>query len=274
MATPADFYVNGIKKKLNNYFATWLPSQEFKLGDVGVLEGNFFTRINSLNNLGIAFEERADSGSTPINYVSDSGVTITIKTSGEINQQLPSIPEAKAGMGIEFSKEGAFIVQAAKSYEPSISNISKLEEDIRHAFQDGKWKSKWVVITQLVYTPSATILISNSSRSKIELSAEGTIPVNGFSLGEANAGFSMTSQTGDIWQCINAKNLTPFFKLVQIQAKPSLWDILKIGTAYSSDLWKSATAHSKGVNPLDVVTPSVAKTNTEVAKALYLEQLS
>lgn len=274
MATPADLYVNGIKKKLNNYYAAWLPSQKFKLGDVGVLDGNFFTRSHSLNDLGMAFEERPNSGSTPINYVSDSGVTITIKTSGETNQQLLSIPKGKAGIGIEFSKEGSFIVQAAKSYETSISNIYKLEEDIRHAFQDGKWKSKWVVITQLVYTPMATIVISNSSQSKIELSAEGTVPVNGFSLGEANAEFSMTSQTGDIWYSNNAKDLTPFFKLVQLQAKPSLWDILKFGSIYSRDFLESATAHFKGVSPLDVVTPNLAKINTEIAKALYLEELS
>ena len=75
MPTPAELYVKGIKKKLQNYFAAWLPNEPLGLGDVGILRKSLFTRTTSLENLGITFDEREDPDSSPLDYVSESGVS-------------------------------------------------------------------------------------------------------------------------------------------------------------------------------------------------------
>jgi hypothetical protein len=263
MVGPKDIYVNGIRKKLGKYYAAWFPNEELKLGDIGILEENCFTRWTSLEALGISFEVRSDNSSTPINYTSGSDVSMDFQISGQVNPMVPSIPNGKAGIGIKFSKEGAFIIQAAESYESSIENKEKLDEDIRQAFKDGKWKSKWVVINSIVSTPCATILISNSSESKIDLYAKAKIPTNIINLGDAKIEFSISSQSGDIMQFLNAKNLTPIFQLMQMSAKPFFSNLLNFNDLVS-----------RKIHPLDVITPDLTKADNNISQALYMTDAS
>ncbi|MEG4323300.1 MULTISPECIES: hypothetical protein [unclassified Microcoleus] len=264
MATPQEVYVNGIKKQLNNYYAAWLPSTRFQLGDVGFLTGNLFNKVTSLENLGISFRESPDQDSTKIEYVSESGVSRIIKAAGHLNPNLPNIPEGQVGIGIEFSKEGAFIIEAAESYELFIEDLVKLEKDISQVYQDGNWKSGWVVITQLIHTPNATIMISNSSQSKIELSAEGDVTLQGISLGNTQAKFAVRAETGHILKFVDAKNITLFFKLLQIAARPwPVFDVLKN--------FRSISSKTESLNAIHFITPKLAKDYLEIANSLYLD---
>lgn len=263
MATPQEVYVNGIKKQLNNYYGAWLPSTRYELGDVGLVKDNLFEKVTSLKNLGISFKESPASHSTKIEYVSESGVSRVIKAAGQLNPNLPNIPEGQAGIGIEFSKEGAFIIQAEESYEPFIEDLVKLEKDISQVYQEGNWKSRWVVITQLIRTPNATIMISNTSQSKIELSAEGDVTLQGISLGNTQAKFAVRSETGNVLKFIDAEHITPFFKLLQIAARP--WPVFNIFRS------QPACSIIEPLNPINFITPKLAKENVDIANSLYLE---
>jgi hypothetical protein len=260
MTTPAELYTDGIKKKLKNYYAAWLPGTDLELGDVGVLEGNIFTKLTSLKNLGISFKKRPDRATTgKIEYVSESGVSRIFKAAGENNTTLINIPQGKAGIGVKFSEKGAFIVEAQESYELSIDDIEKLEEDIREAYQQGKWKSKYTVIVRLIHSPCTTIMISNSSKASIQLSIEGDVPINGISLANAGGVLAVKSEEGDILKFIDAKELTLFFQLVQVKAKPFVWDFFNLQLPESK------------VKPLDIITPVVARENPKIASSLYLD---
>lgn len=265
MATPQEVYVNGIKKQLNNYYGAWLPSTRYELGDVGLVKNNLFDRLTSLENLGISFTPSRDSHSTKIDYVSESGVSRVIKAAGQLNPNLPNIPEGQAGIGIEFSKEGAFIIQAEESYELFIEDLVKLEQDIRQVYEDGRWKSGWVIITHLISTPNATILISNTSQSKIELSVEGDVTLQGVSLGNTQAKFSVRAETGNVLKFIDAKNVTLFFKLLQIAARP--WPVFNILN------FRPTCSRKEPLNPINFITPKLAKDNPDIANSLYLEQV-
>jgi hypothetical protein len=261
MSTPADLYINGIKKKLKNYHAAWLPNEKLKLGDVGVLKNALFTRVTSLADLGISFAERPDKDSTPIDYVSESGVAIFLKAAGEVNTSIPNVPQGKAGVGVEFSQEGAFILKAPDSYEPSIENIVKLEQDVRQAFQEGRWRTKWAVIVRLVQTPVATIMVSNSSNAKVEFAVEGDASVSGIDLGNAGLNFELKVQKGDVLRFERAQNLTPIFQLAQLQRR---WLGLR-SPAFSIRRMQT------GMQAIDAVTPAEAKADPEVANSLYLD---
>lgn len=261
MSTPAELYVNGIKKKFANYFAAWLPGEKLRLGDVGVIKNNLFTRITSLEHLGIKFTERPDESSTPIDYVSESGVSVFFKTSGEINPSLPNVPEANAGIGVEFSHEGAFIIKSPSSYEPSIENLAQLEKNIINLYGRAQWQSEWVVITRLVQTPVASIIVSNSSKSKVEFTAEGNIPLASLDLGNADLNFGLKSQTGDVIKFIGAQNLTPLFKVAKIKSK---W--FGLGKTYLD-------VKSIGMidNSMVEITPDRVKNDPDIAESLYLD---
>ena len=46
MASPAELYARGVKKKLKYYYVAWLPNEELHLGDIGILtRGLFFRQV-------------------------------------------------------------------------------------------------------------------------------------------------------------------------------------------------------------------------------------
>ena len=169
--------------------------------------------------MGIPFTERPDTDSTPIDYVSESGVSIIFKVAGEVNPALPNIPQAKAGVGVEFSQEGAFILKAPASYEPSIESTLDLEKHLLKALKKGDWDREWTVIVRLVQTPVATILVSNSSQSKLELAVEGDISPADINLGNGAIKFGFRAQKGDVLQFVGAENLTPIFQLGRLKRR-------------------------------------------------------
>ena len=267
MPTPADLYIEGIRKKLKNYYAAWLPNEKLRLGDVGVLRGKLFTRVTSLADLGITFAERPDADPTPIDYVSESGVSMYFKGAGEVNTNLPNVPEGKAGVGVEFSREGAFVLKAPESYEPSIENIAQLEGQLIEAYKAGRWKSDWAVIVRLVQTPLATIMVSNSSQSKIEFSAEGSLPPGApVDLGSAGIEFGVKVQKGDVIKFVGAKNLTPLFQLAKVMSKP--WWNPWGGPSFAV---RSARGEA---SPMSAITPERVRDDPQVAESLYLGLVS
>jgi hypothetical protein len=258
MTTPAELYINGIKKKLRNYYAAWLPSEKLQLGDVGVLNGNVFSRTSTLASLGISFVTRPDPNSTPLDYVSESGVSIFLKGAGEVSTQLPNIPEAKAGIGVEFSKQGAFVFKAPDSHQPVIEDIRKLEQDVVRAYQSGNWRTNWAIVVRLVETPTATIMVSNSSQSKVEFAVEGAATAGPIDFGNVSLDFGLRVEKGDVFKVVGGQNLTPIFQLAQLK------------TRWFKDPTFSIRAFHAG-SAMDEITPALTQRDQSVADALYLD---
>ncbi len=270
MASPAEIYVNGIRKKIKTYYAAWLPNEELLLGDVGVISDNFFTRVTSLKKLGIDFEERKDLDPTSIDLVSDSGVGISFKVAGEVSSMAPNIPQGEAGVAVEFTENGAFVFNAPVSYLPSIEDLEHLEEQIREAYKEGRWDSKWRVIVRLLLTPTVTILVSQSSKSKIELAAQGNINGGSFELGDAKIALTAYHQSGDVLKILTAKNKTPMFQVAGLSV--SVLRILPF--LHLQPQWRACVSmmDEPHVVPLfDVVTPEMARKDEAIAKSLHLE---
>jgi len=221
MTSPAEVYARGVRKKLQYYYAAWLPNEVLRLGDVGVLEkGVFFRHKTSLGLLGINFTVRDDPDPTPFTLQSEKGVQIASKAAGEMSTKAPNIPEGKAGVAVDFSAKGAFVIKAALTYEPTIEDIATLETQIIDLYKKERWNKEWVVIAKLVTAPSATILVSRSSEGKIELAAEGKFAAGStVQLGEANLKFNVSFVSGDIIDLTDAQNATPFFQLVGLKRR-------------------------------------------------------
>jgi hypothetical protein len=261
MTTPAELYVNGIKKKLRNYYAAWLPSEKLQLGDVGVLNGNVFSRITTLGSCGISFTTRPDPNSTPLDYVSESGVSIFLKAAGEVSTQLPNIPQAQAGVGVEFSKQGAFVFKAPVSHEPAIEDILKLEKDVVQQYQNGNWRTNWAIIVRLVETPTATIMVSNSSQSRAEFAVGGSATAGPVDLGNASLSFGLRAERGDVFKVVGGQNLTPIFQLAQLK------------TRWFKDPTFSIRAFHVESRGMDEITPALTQRDPTVADSLYLDLL-
>jgi hypothetical protein len=219
MPSICDLYSKGIKKKLRNYWAAWLPSTRYALGDIGLLNGYVFEKRGSLRGLRIPYSTSTSDNSSPLELVSGSGVSVKLKASGEVNEAFGSVPQGKAGIKIEFGEEGAFVVQCPQTFESAIPDLMALQTDVLQAFEMGRWDADWSVIVRLVSAPLGTILISNSSNAQLELSADLDLTAGIADLGKSQAGIAVGSYSGDMIKMIGAEQLTPFFQIATVKKR-------------------------------------------------------
>ena len=205
------------------YRPTWLPGMSICLGTVGLIEDGIFRPITSLENLKIPFEEIIDIERDSIDYNSKTGVSITFKAAGELNPKFEAINEASAGVLIEFSRSGAIVLQLRGVANHRISDQSTLYKELMRSIIIGdkdQWQRKWVVITEVIRAESATIMISNSMNSKLELKASGTIAPT--SLVDASANLSIVKENQVSTKIISKSGLTPLYRGVRVKKK-YLW---------------------------------------------------
>jgi len=218
----AQIYTKGFHKQTRCYFAHWLPTYKLNLGSVGILEdGCIFKEIGQLHDFGIQFDPLKDiiedDSPSSLEMTSTEGVELYLKQSGQLNASLPSIPQANAGVGIAFGKEGAFVLRASQIFEPRIGNIPKLEESIIKACENGVWKSNYCILSRLVTAPYLDLIISESKNSKLELQADASF--SGEGLGESKNQFSVVSRSGAIVTMLGCKNVTPAFQLMGLKRR-------------------------------------------------------
>jgi hypothetical protein len=205
------------------YRPTWLPGTPISLGTIGLIEDGVFRPITSLRKLNIPFEEVIDLDRDSIDYNSKTGVAITFKAAGELNQKFEAISEASAGALIEFSRVGAIILQLRGVAIHRISDQATLNKEMMRSIIIGgkdQWQRKWVVITEVINAESATIMISNSMNSKLELKASGTIAPT--SLVDASANLSIVKENQVSTKIISKSGLTPLYRGVRVKKK-YLW---------------------------------------------------
>ncbi|MBY5855935.1 hypothetical protein ELH53_32750 (plasmid) [Rhizobium ruizarguesonis] len=217
MSSTAVFYSKGIKTKLRNFWAAWLPGTRYELGDVGVLNGFIFERATSLRELGIKIYEDVGADPSPLEIISDNGVNVTLKSAGEAHAAFAHVAEVNAGMKIEFAAEGAYMVHAPRTYEATIGDPLNLQRQIIHKHGQGKWNTDWAVITRIIKAPMATVLISQSKHSSLELAAKADFNSPLGSLGDAEAEVAVKFQSGDTFKMIGGRNVTPFFQLSSLR---------------------------------------------------------
>ena len=114
-------------------------------------------------------------------------------------------------MIVDFSKENSVVFKAKNATYPSIDDEIQLEQEIIALHKKGQWNKDWCIITQLAVVESATIIISNSSNSKIELKANANLGAAKIDIADASLDFS-TQFAKDLNTTIIAQEgLTPLF---------------------------------------------------------------
>ncbi|HEY6802408.1 MAG TPA: hypothetical protein VI306_02410 [Pyrinomonadaceae bacterium] len=216
MAKPWEQYTKEMFERFG-YMATWTPGVQLELGDVGVVKDRLFTRITSLKNLGIDFNIREDVTEEEQKFASSSNVSILFKAAGTAPAVGSVLTQAQAGFSIEFKKSKATVYEAVGCVAPMIDDQVAVGKRILELNQHGDWNKDWAVVTELVKAKSATVLISNSSSAKIELSASGT--VTGVpNLGSVSAQFQLAFSKDMMTSLISQHGLTPLFKARAIKS--------------------------------------------------------
>ena len=218
MANIHQLYTREIYDNLR-YRPTWLPGTPIGLGSVGLIEDGIFRAVTSLEKLKIPFEQVLDDERDSIDYTSDSGVSITFKGAGDTNPKFEAITQASAGALVEFSRSGAIILQLRVVAHHRIADQPALNKELLRAVVIGdedQWQRNWVVITEVVQAESATILISNSANSKLELKASGSLAPT--SLVDVSAELSVARESQVSTKIIAGSGLTPLYRGVRVKS--------------------------------------------------------
>jgi hypothetical protein len=226
MAKIAELYCRGVRQQSKFYFSHWLPNATIELGTVGTLiDGCYFDPKTTLADLGFDFDPANpahivdDDSPTPLKLTSGRSAELSTKLAGELNPELPNVPQASAGIAISFSSEGAFVIEAPETFEPRIRNVVALERWIMDEWRARRWQRDWAVIVSLVIAPSASIIVSESNAAKLELAVKADGTVGSVRLGDGSVEFQSVRQSGTIADMSNARRVTPLFKLVGLRRK-------------------------------------------------------
>lgn len=262
MSELVELYTKGIKRKLENYWAAWLPGTRFAIGDIGTLNGCLFEKVATLAELNLKHYAGPDTDPSPLEISSESGVAISFKAAGQTSPSFAHIGAADAGLKIDFGGKGAFILQAPEMCESEVGDRLNLRRQIIGAFSKGVWEKDWLVITRLLKATSATVLISKSSNASLELTTKGNLSGVVAALGAADAGIAIKHQQGDTVTMIGGKNVTPLFQLSRLKTR--FFSAPKLVT-------KSLRASDPSLADL---TPSRVRGDRAIAESLAFETVT
>jgi hypothetical protein len=197
-----------------SYFASWLPSENLALGDVGQFSGYQFRKLTTLTEMGIEYSRSREDFPADLEYSSKGQVTV----SADAGLGLPA-GSGPAAARITFGREGAIFFQAAGCVMESIGNIPALEEALLRLRTAGAWRPGYVAVAKVLRTGPATILVSSQRGAHIELRASTqATPVAPF-LATASAGLSAQASSGLAARVITPEGATPLFGAVQLRKK-------------------------------------------------------
>jgi len=237
-------YIREIKKRYGGYHATWAPGVPLQVGDIGDFDKDgAFQRLANLSDLKIAFEIRTDNTNNQLDYTSQNKVDVITKLSGQIvpNSVLKDID---AGVIVAFKKGSSVLFKAKNVRYDSIKNIIQVENEVIKLYGKNNWKKEWCIITELAIAESATIIISNSSSSKIELKANVGIGTANINIADASLDFSIQSAKDLSTTIIAQEGLTPLFKVRKLKLKGGLF------TPPIPDGLKHTVLHELGDKPI------------------------
>lgn len=217
MTELADLYVKGVKRRLQNFWPAWPAWSRYQLGDVGVLNGHIFEKVATLTEIGITYTIQEGADTSPLDLSSESDVTLEFKAAGQSNPIFTAVGYAEAGVKVDFGRTGAFVIEAPSIFEDEITGRLNLQERLLRAYTEERWEKEWLVVTRLVRAPSATVLISKSSRASLEFAAAANLAAVITALGDVNAGIRVRRQHGDTMNMLCGENVTPLFQLSRLK---------------------------------------------------------
>lgn len=256
MSGPMYQYTKEMFKKFG-YLATWEPGVPLKLGDIGVIRDNVFTRLGSISDIdiGFVFETREDDSPSNIEYSSEGSVSVTSKASGKASPEGSTLAQVDVGIIVEFGSKNSVLFKANGTRSPSIKDQLKLGREVLESYKNGKWDKNHVIITELITSDSATILISSSENAKIEMKASSNIGVSKIDIADASIGLEVNYYKNISTKIISESKITPMFKARGIKTR-----------------WLAPPVfRSNMVRPIDFLTPEKAK--NEMKDFIYFDDI-
>jgi len=214
MTLPQEFYIKYLSG-LTQYRVNWLPNHSLRLGDIGKLEDGLFTLYTDLEQQGIKFAKEDNTSSLDLDYTSSDSASINFEIDASTVVTPNILPKGK--INIEFSKKNGVVFQMTKAKVQIIADKADLENAVLQRYQDKSWAKEWVIITELVITDQATIIISTSDNNSIDLACDVPGALLNIPLADPSLNLKLIRETGSSTKILAANQLTPFYKIMGVK---------------------------------------------------------
>ncbi|MGN6637316.1 MAG: hypothetical protein ACTHJ8_00275, partial [Mucilaginibacter sp.] len=161
----------------------------------------------------IKYTYREDMSNLALDYSSNSSFNIDtdVSAGGALTQTL-GVP-ASGKLTIDFAGSNGILFQSTGVKKRVIDNLADVEAVVLNRYASKAWPKEWVVISEIVLTDHATIIISTSSNNKIELGCSTQIDLNEIKLADPRLNLKLISEKGSSTKIFGANNLTPFYQV-------------------------------------------------------------
>ena len=200
-----EIYVRDTRDQLGRY-PNWPINQKIALGKVGYYHGRKarFSWETDLDALGIPTSNPNTQQLMSELYFSEDSVSFGFEA------------DAAAGMSkanFDFFRKRSV---ATQGYEVGyqILDIKSLKSQILNRISEGlSWDYDWVIITEVWTASGFTTLISNSTESHTEISANSLVTGGAFNVADFNLGLKVTKSSRMGYQGVAEKNVQPYFQI-------------------------------------------------------------
>ncbi len=208
---------------------------------VGHIEDDFF---NLKTFIAKKYSGKAEAD---IDFGSETGVNIDVKLKGDLQIPNSRLKIDDSGLVISFEKKASYLLKTGDTIVHYIENIAELGKKVKSLYIAKKWNRQWFIISELIEAERATLLISRSGKSKIELKAEGAVQsISENDLVGADIDFSILVKKDMSTSIIGKKG--PYFPLFKANG-------LKVKRLFPSPIGSPFSFINK-VNPMNAYTIS------------------
>ena len=222
---------NDIIQKDLNVHAAWLPvTQNYELGDYGLISDGVFAKLGNISEFGVTMNS-TKGPDAKLDYT--SARTKVTKFSG--GAEVDAIPAAAIDAKIVFKFETAnsFIIKCPVISVNAISNVQQVANQLKKV---GGWRKNWKVVYETYNADDAVVMSTVDGDTEISFTGDAKA-LKELKIGSADVGFNSTKKLGLDIQGKDGVIALGLFKLKMIGGGPVfLGEDEKTGDAVVEDL--------------------------------------
>lgn len=124
---------------------------------------------------------------------------------------------ADASISLSFSRDGGFALSYDEAQVSRFQDVPVAQRDVLAAIRAGWWDPQWVLITHVISTTSASLVVSTGASSSIELHANASIPdIGNVQISDPALGWSASSWIGSGYTSL-CRAGTPLYRCTKIK---------------------------------------------------------
>jgi hypothetical protein len=141
-----------------------------------------------------------------LDYSSADSVGISVQAGGD------AVMQASARITVSFDREHGMVFQAKSCRITEIADRQGLGRQVLGLARAGRWPASQVVVTEVISTGPAVVIIAQQRGARIDLATDVTGLATPLPLASASAALSIVSAKGIGVKLIAPDGLTPLFR--------------------------------------------------------------